>query len=183
MIGYGPIGEHVVRLADAFGMHPVIVRRGRAAMKPAAVRTLAEFDDVVASVDVVVVALPLADETRRTDLAATVIASVRPDALFVNVGRGELVDQATLTDALQSCRLGGAGLDVFDRTVPADDPLWDLRTSSSRHTIPAPPTATSSGPPRSSSIPSLAFVRGEDLRKEVARKRSADMIPFVGISG
>ena len=52
---------------------------------------------------------------------------MRRDALFVNVGRGELVDQAALTAALRDGRLGGAGLDVFTpEPLPADDPLWDL---------------------------------------------------------
>jgi D-2-hydroxyacid dehydrogenase (NADP+) len=126
VIGYGPIGEHVVRLAVAFGMHPVIVRRAARGDEPAPVRTLAELDEVVSSIDVVVVALPLADETRGL-ISRDVIARMRPDALFVNVGRGELVDQLALTDALRSGRLGGAGLDVFDpEPLAADDPLWDL---------------------------------------------------------
>jgi phosphoglycerate dehydrogenase-like enzyme len=52
---------------------------------------------------------------------------MRADASFVNVGRGELVDQQALTEALAAGRLGGAGLDVFDpEPIPEDDPLWDL---------------------------------------------------------
>ena len=167
VIGYGPIGEHVVRLAGAFGMHPVIVRRAALGSEPAPVRNLAELDDVVASVDVVVVALPLADETRGL-ISRDVIARMRPDALFVNVGRGELVDQAALTDALRSGRLGGAGLDVFDtEPLPADDPLWDLP-----NVIITPHNSgtTDRHVERTAQIflDNLArFVRGDDLRNEV----------------
>ena len=126
VIGYGPIGEHVVRLAMAFGMEPVIVRREARGGEPVPVRTLDELDEVVATVDVVVVALPLAEETRGL-ISRDIIGRMRADALFVNVGRGELVDQSALTDALRSGRLGGAGLDVFDpEPLPTDDPLWDL---------------------------------------------------------
>src|SRR5690606_34273774 len=50
-----------------------------------------------------------------------------PDGLFVNVGRGEIVDEPALIDALQAKRIKGAGLDVFTtEPLPADSPLWDL---------------------------------------------------------
>jgi phosphoglycerate dehydrogenase-like enzyme len=68
----------------------------------------------------------LAPETRGL-VDATVIDALPVDAVFVNVGRGELVDQAALTAALASGRLAGAGLDVFDpEPLPPDDALWDL---------------------------------------------------------
>ena len=126
VIGYGPIGEHVVRLATAFAMEPVIVRRVARGDEPAPVRLLADVADVVADADVVVVALPLADGTRGL-ISRELIGRMRTGALFVNVGRGELVDQVALTEALRSGRLGGAGLDVFTpEPLPADDPLWEL---------------------------------------------------------
>jgi phosphoglycerate dehydrogenase-like enzyme len=126
VVGYGPIGQEVVRLAMAFGMEPVIVRRAARGDEPCAVRSLDELDDVVADVDAVVSVLPLHPGTRGI-FSADVIAAMRPDAVFVNVGRGELVDQTALTDALAAGRLGGAGLDVFDpEPLPPEDPLWDL---------------------------------------------------------
>ncbi len=126
VVGYGPIGQEVVRLAEAFRMDPVIVRRGPRGDEPCPVRTLDELTDAVREADAVVVALPLTDTTRGI-VSAEVIAAMAPHAMFVNVGRGELVDQRALTDALASGRLGGAGLDVFaTEPLPADDALWDL---------------------------------------------------------
>lgn len=126
VVGYGPIGQEVVRLASAFRMEPVVVRRAARGDEPCPVRPLAELADAVADADAVVVALPLAPETRGL-VSTEVIDAMAEHTVFVNVGRGELVDQAALTDALASGRLGGAGLDVFDpEPLPADDPLWDL---------------------------------------------------------
>jgi phosphoglycerate dehydrogenase-like enzyme len=126
VVGWGPIGQAVVRLATAFRMDPVIVRRAAQGDEPCPVRPLSELAGVVSDADAVVVALPLAPETRGL-FSAEVIAAMPSTAVFVNVGRGELVDQAALTDALASGRLAGAGLDVFDpEPLAADDPLWDL---------------------------------------------------------
>jgi len=126
VVGYGPIGQEVVRLATAFGMQPTIVRRRAVGDEPCPVVALSDIGDAAAHADALVLALPLADETRGL-IDADVIARMPAGALFVNVGRGELVDQAALTDALVQGRLGGAGLDVFDpEPLPADDRLWDL---------------------------------------------------------
>jgi phosphoglycerate dehydrogenase-like enzyme len=126
VVGYGPIGQEVVRLATAFAMDPVIVRRAARGDEPCPVRPLDELVDAVRDADAVVIALPLAPETRGM-VDATVIGAMPAHAVFVNVGRGELVDQAALTDALSSGRLGGAGLDVFDpEPLPSGDALWDL---------------------------------------------------------
>jgi D-2-hydroxyacid dehydrogenase (NADP+) len=126
VVGYGPIGREVVRLAAAFRMDPVVVRRSARGDEPCPVRPLSELADAVADADSVVVALPLTPDTRGI-VSAEVIGAMASRAVFVNVGRGELVDQAALTDALVSGRLGGAGLDVFDpEPLPVDDRLWDL---------------------------------------------------------
>ena len=172
VVGYGPIGQEVVRLATAFRMDPVVVRRSASGNEPCAVRPLTDLIDTVRDADAVVVALPLAPETRRI-ISADVIASMKPDAVFVNVGRGELVDQAALTDALSSGRLAGAGLDVFDpEPLPADDGLWDLP-----NVIISPHTSGSSdGTTRRVADVFLdnldRFVRGEPLRNEVRKEPS-----------
>lgn len=126
VLGLGPIGREIARLAAELGMEPTIVRRAVRGDEPWPARRLDELVDVVAEHDAVAVALPLTDDTRGI-VSADVIAAMRPGALFVNVGRGELVDQAALTAALATGHLGGAGLDVTDpEPLPPDDPLWDL---------------------------------------------------------
>ena len=85
---------------------------------------LSEIVQVAADHDVMVVALPFTADTAGI-VSAEVIEALGPEGLFVNVGRGELVDQPALTAALVDGRLGGAGLDVTDpEPLPADDPLW-----------------------------------------------------------
>jgi D-2-hydroxyacid dehydrogenase (NADP+) len=126
VIGWGPIGQEVARLASEFGMHPTVVRRAARGDEPYPTRPLAELAAVVSEVDAVVVALPLTDDTRGL-ISAEVLAAMQRHAFFINVGRGELVDQAALTDALANGRLGGAGLDVTDpEPLPPEDPLWAL---------------------------------------------------------
>ena len=90
------------------------------------------------------------------------------DALFVNVGRGELVDQDALTDALASGRLAGAGLDVFDpEPLSPDSALWDLP-----NVIISPHNSGSSNG-TSTRVAEIfldnlgRFTRGEPLRNEV----------------
>lgn len=124
--GYGPIGQEVARLADAFGMEPIILRREARGDEGFPVRRLAELSEVAADVDALVMALPLNEDTQQI-VSSEVIAAMPDDALFVNVGRGGLVDQDALTDALRSGRLGGAGLDVTTpEPLPADHVLWTL---------------------------------------------------------
>lgn len=127
MIGAGSIGERVIRLAGAFGMQSVAVRAS-GAETPGALRTVTPevMADELAEADAVVAALPLTDETYRM-LGAEAFDAMKPGAVFVNVGRGETVDQHDLVEALQSGQVGAAALDVFeDEPLPASSPLWDM---------------------------------------------------------
>ena len=124
VVGWGPIGQEVARLADAFGMAPTIVRRAARGDEPYPVRPLSDLVQIAADHDSMVVALPLTDDTAGI-ISAEVLDALGADGLFVNVGRGELVDQRALTAALVEGRLGGAGIDVTDpEPLPVDDPLW-----------------------------------------------------------
>ena len=73
-----------------------------------------------------IVAVPLKKETLKL-VGKAEFAAMKPDALFINVGRGETVDQEALVDALSAGRIRGAGLDVMTpEPLPTDHPLWKL---------------------------------------------------------
>jgi glyoxylate/hydroxypyruvate reductase A len=81
---------------------------------------------LLARSDIVVCMLPLTPGTHKR-LDRRVFAAMKPGAAFVNVSRGEVVDQDALVDALQSGHLSGATLDVFDpEPLAPDHPLWTL---------------------------------------------------------
>jgi D-2-hydroxyacid dehydrogenase (NADP+) len=126
VIGMGPIGYEVARMATALGMRPTGVRRTVVGDEPCDTWTFARLDELVATVDAVVLAVPLTDDTRRL-FDARRLALLRPGTHLVNVGRGELVDEDALIDALRSGQVGFAALDVTTvEPLPADSPLWDL---------------------------------------------------------
>jgi D-2-hydroxyacid dehydrogenase (NADP+) len=126
VVGMGPIGLEVLRLADAFGMRAIGMRRSVRGDEPCETWTLDRLHELAARVDVLVLAVPLTPDTRGL-VDASVFDAMRPGALFVNIARGEVTDEEALVDALRSGHLGGAGLDVFaTEPLPADSPLWDL---------------------------------------------------------
>lgn len=129
LLGLGEIGARVARIAGAFGMLVTAVRHhpdeGGAPGVARVVGTDALLD-VLPSADVLVVTVPLTDDTRGM-VGAGAIAALPRHAVVVNVGRGEVVDQDALASALAAGRLGGAALDVFQHEpLPADSPLWGL---------------------------------------------------------
>jgi phosphoglycerate dehydrogenase-like enzyme len=169
VVGLGPIGTAVARLGAALGMEVVGVRRTPTGDEPCTTWPLHRLDDLLAWADWVVLAVPLTPETHRL-LDARRLGLMKPGARLVNVGRGQLVDEGALVEALRSGRLGGAGLDVFEiEPLPADSPLWDMP-----NVIITPHNAgTTAGSHRRAIdvfIDNLGrFVRGEPLRNEVTR--------------
>lgn len=86
----------------------------------------AALPDLLAQADIVVCMLPLTSSTRKR-LDSGVFAAMKPGAGFVNLSRGEVVDQDALVDALRRGHLAGATLDVFDpEPLAPDDPLWTM---------------------------------------------------------
>ncbi len=129
IIGLGAIGTEVATRARAFGMTIIGTRRSYQAGHdhPAVdeLRGTDDLHDVLARCDAVVVSAPGTPETENL-FDKDAFAAMKPGALFCNVGRGSLVDEAALIDALESGHLGGAILDVTrEEPLPADDPLWD----------------------------------------------------------
>jgi D-2-hydroxyacid dehydrogenase (NADP+) len=127
IVGFGAIGQALAPRAAAFGMDVIGVRRSPAGPLPAGVARVVgmdALDDALALGDHIAVCLPLTGETRGL-FGRQRFARIKPDAHFYNVGRGAIVDQDALLQALRSGRLAGAGLDVTDpEPLPADSPLW-----------------------------------------------------------
>lgn len=129
LIGVGSIGREVARHAAALGMRVIAVREHPEKGRPEGVKDVlapSELDELLAQSDYVVLAAPLTLSTTGLMNAARV-AKMKTQACLINVSRGPLVDEAALTDALRTHRLGGAALDVFPREpLPSESPLWDL---------------------------------------------------------
>lgn len=121
IIGRGCIGNEVARLAQAVGMrvlfaehqHATTIREGYTA-----------FDEVLKQADVISLHCPLTPQTEQLINAKT-LALMKPNACLINTGRGGLINEADLLQALQSGKLAGAALDVLVKEPPAsDDALW-----------------------------------------------------------
>ena len=126
VIGMGPIGIEIARLGVALNMNVEAIRRTPTGSEPCPTFSFDQLHSVLARADWVAVALPLTDNTRQIFNAET-FAIMKSGAHFVNVGRGELVDEESLVAALQSGHLAGAALDVFaTEPLPSDSPLWDM---------------------------------------------------------
>jgi phosphoglycerate dehydrogenase-like enzyme len=115
VVGLGEIGREVARLAEAFGMRVLSTRRNEG-----------ELDELLPRADSVVITLPLTTETRGL-IDRRRIGLLKPGAILVNIGRGPVLDEDALINALCSGRLRGAALDVFaTEPLPPDSPLWEL---------------------------------------------------------
>jgi glyoxylate/hydroxypyruvate reductase A len=128
ILGLGDIGLEVARLAKAFGMRTVGFKRTPGPPPPFTdeVHTAADLASMIDQADALVITLPGTPETERI-VDAVVIGHMRPSCIVVNVGRGSVVDEAALTEALRQGRIAGAALDVFaEEPLPASSPLWDL---------------------------------------------------------
>ena len=125
LIGLGDIGAQVARIALAFGMRVVAHRKSSA---PAGEGVeLVELDALFRESDVVSLHCPLTDETNGI-INTESLASMRPTAYLINTGRGGLIREQDLADALNSGRLAGAAVDVLSTEPPqADNPLLTAR--------------------------------------------------------
>lgn len=127
IVGMGKIGEAVARRAKGFGMEILYHNRSR---KPEAEKETGavyrSFEDLVSTADYVVSLAPLTDETRNL-FTADVFAKMKKSAIFINAGRGPVVDEQALYHALQKKEIAAAGLDVFEKEpIPTNHPLLEL---------------------------------------------------------
>jgi phosphoglycerate dehydrogenase-like enzyme len=127
IIGFGRSGQELARLVAPFGMQ-MLAHSPQANPEQAAALgvRLTTLEELCREADFVSVHSRLTPEKHRM-IRAEHFRMMKPTAYFVNVARGELVDQSALVEALQTRRIAGAGLDVFEKEpLPADDPLTKL---------------------------------------------------------
>jgi phosphoglycerate dehydrogenase-like enzyme len=128
LVGLGDIGRETARLGKAFGMRTVGFRRteGPPPTHVDEVHGPQRLAELAGRADAMVVSLPLTDQTAGLIDGAT-IEALPPSCIFVNVGRGGVVDEPALVDALRERRIAGAVLDVFaTEPLPDSSPLWTL---------------------------------------------------------
>lgn len=135
IIGYGDIGRATARLAKAYGMKVLaLVRQARLTIQDEYADELIVNDvgnndgmsRIFTESDYVLCALPLTKSTYRC-IGESQFALCKPNCVFINVGRGPIVDEEALIAALQTKQLKGAALDVFAiEPLPISSPLWDM---------------------------------------------------------
>ena len=121
IIGMGNIGSRVAKIAEAFGMNVCYFSTsGTGHCKDYPCLPL---DELLNQSDVVSIHAPLNERTNGL-IGAQQIAQMKPTSIIVNMGRGGIVDEQALADAINEERIAGAALDVFVKEpVPADNPL------------------------------------------------------------
>ena len=132
IVGYGDIGRAVATRVRAMGMRVLAVRRSGPSVynvDPLVSRIYGPGDllEMLPLCDYVVAAAPLTLETRGM-IGRAAFAAMRPEAVILNVGRGPVIDEAAMVEALGSGGIRGAALDVFDDEPLADGhPLWRMK--------------------------------------------------------
>ncbi len=142
IIGYGSIGREIARLAKAFGMKVLAIKRDvrhiedREYTEPGIGDPDGELPDrlyppeamhsMLGECDYVVLTVPLTPQTERM-FDSQAFQAMKPTAILINIARGGVVDEDALVEALREGRIAGAGLDVFSQEpLPPDSPIWKL---------------------------------------------------------
>lgn len=132
VVGLGDIGMATARLAKAFKMRVVGLRRRPLTEEEQREGVLSELYapdrllDLARECDYVVAALPHTPATHKL-VSGAFFEAMRPNGVFINVGRGKTVDEEAMVDVLRAGKIRGAGLDVFfEEPLPGDSSLWSL---------------------------------------------------------
>lgn len=129
LVGLGSIGRHVAQHASALGMRVIATREHPEKEKPSGVDDVlpsSKLGDLLARSDYVVLSAPLTPETTGM-IGRAQLAVMKPDSCLINVGRGPLLDENAVIEALRERRIGTAALDVFEKEpLPSDSPFWEL---------------------------------------------------------
>lgn len=113
IIGLGRIGAAIARRCH-FGFDMTVLHHSRSPKEPGFPARQVPLDELLAASDFVVVAVPASPATHHL-IGAAEFARMQPHAHFINIARGDIVDEAALIAALEAGAIAGAGLDVFER--------------------------------------------------------------------
>ncbi len=127
VVGTGAIGLRVAQIAKAFGC--MVLAYSRTVKNVDAVKYVS-LDELLRESDIVSIHTPLNDSTRRL-INRDKIALMKPSAVLINTARGGVIDSRALAEALNSGKIAGAGIDVFDfePPLPTDDPLLNCKNT------------------------------------------------------
>lgn len=127
VLGTGKIGQETAKIAKAFGMKVLGVRHsGKSAENVDEMYQPHQLDKVLPQSDFVVVTLPLTEDTHHL-IGREQFKQMKNDCFFVNIGRGPIVDEKALIEALENNEIAGAGLDVFEKEpLEESSPLWEM---------------------------------------------------------
>jgi glycerate dehydrogenase len=123
IVGFGRIGRHAAEIAKAMGMRVIAADAGRKEAPDWPGFRWCDFDELMATADVVSLHCPLLPQTRGI-VNASSLSKMRPGSFLINTSRGPLVVEQDLADALNDGRLAGAAVDVLSsEPPPLDNPL------------------------------------------------------------
>jgi len=131
IIGVGKIGTEVARMAQALNMRVIGTKRRTDGIDPAtlhldALYSAEQLPELLRQSEYLVLVTPHTEKTERL-IGAQELALLPAGAMLINIGRGAVIDQQALIEALRSGHLGGAALDVFEiEPLPTDSPLWEM---------------------------------------------------------
>jgi phosphoglycerate dehydrogenase-like enzyme len=128
VVGMGRIGSHLAMLGKAFGMKVIGIRQdpGKGSNGADSIYGMAELVKLVPQVDIVALTCALTPETTGL-MSAAAFAAMKPSAMFVNVARGKVADEAALIATMQGKKIWAAALDVTaEEPLPAASPLWAM---------------------------------------------------------
>ncbi|MFB1082836.1 D-2-hydroxyacid dehydrogenase [Jeotgalibacillus sp. JSM ZJ347] len=127
LLGAGAIGKETAKIAKAFGMEVAGFRRsGGKEEHFDDMYKLDQLHEILPDCDYIVITLPLTKETHGLFTAET-FNKMKQGSFLVNIGRGEIIDEEAMIQALKDGKIAGAGLDVFaTEPLPEDSPLWEM---------------------------------------------------------
>ena len=128
VVGMGRIGSHLAKLAKAFDMKVMGIRRDPAqgANGADSIHAMADLVKLVPQADFVALTCALTPETTGL-MSAAAFAAMKPSSVFVNVARGKVADEAALIETMEGGKIWAAALDVTaDEPLPAASPLWTM---------------------------------------------------------